>query len=97
MFGNFDTLLTVNTLTPALPFSAFDGETSVWTHMRTFPFNLTGNPVLAVPAGFKNSLPLGLQLVGRHGDEAGLCAVGHAFEHATDHTAQRPPLDPALA
>jgi aspartyl-tRNA(Asn)/glutamyl-tRNA(Gln) amidotransferase subunit A len=97
VFGTFDTLLTVNTLTPALPFSAFDGETSVWTHMRTFPFNLTGNPVLAVPAGFKNGLPLGLQLVGRHGDEAGLCAVGHAFEHATDHTAQRPPLDPALA
>lgn len=91
VFGTFDTLLTANTLTPALPFSAFNGETSVWTHMRTFPFNLTGNPVLAVPAGFKNGLPLGLQLVGRHGDEAGLCAVGNAFECATDHSAQHPP------
>ena len=86
----FDAMITVNTLTPALPFDAFDGVNSVWTHMRTLPFNLTGHPVLAVPIGFSNGLPLGMQIIGRHGDEAGICAVGHAFEQATDHAAHRP-------
>ncbi len=92
MFGPFDALLTINTLGPALPLSAFDGVTSVWTHMRTLPFNVTGHPVLALPAGFVDGLPLGLQLIGRRGDEAGLCAIGDAFERATDHSAQHPPL-----
>ncbi|RYE49794.1 MAG: amidase [Hyphomicrobiales bacterium] len=92
VFGRFDALVTANTLTPALPFSAFDGETAIWTHMRTLPFNLTRNPVLALPIGFASGLPLGMQVVGRLGDEAGVCAIGHAFERATDHSVQRPPL-----
>lgn len=85
----YDALLTANTLTPALPFAAFDGVNSVWTHMRTFPFNVTGNPVLALPAGFNDNLPLGLQLVGRLGDEAGICAIGAALEAAADHSLHR--------
>lgn len=92
VFGRFDALVTANTLTPALPFSTFDGETSVWTHMRTLPFNLTRNPVLALPIGFASGLPLGMQIAGRLGDEAGVCTIGHAFEQATDHSVQRPPL-----
>ena len=91
VFGRFDAMITANTLTPALPFAAFDGVNSVWTHMRTFPFNVTGNPVLAVPIGFSNGLPLGMQIVGRVVDEAGICSIGSAFERATDHSVQRPP------
>ena len=87
-----DLILTATTLTAALPFSAFDGEKAVWTPMRTIAFNLTGQPALSLPAGFENGLPLGLQLVGRAGEEDLLCAVGHAFERATDHSVQRPPL-----
>ena len=85
-----DLILTATTLTPALPFSAFDGEKAVWTPMRTIAFNLTGQPALSLPAGFENGLPLGLQLIARHGDEDLLCAAGHAFERATDHSVQRP-------
>ncbi len=87
-----DLILTATTLTPALPFSAFDGEKAVWTPMRTIAFNLTGQPALSLPAGFENGLPLGLQLVARQGDEDLLCAAGHAFERATDHSVQRPPV-----
>lgn len=86
-----DLILTATTLTAALPFSAFDGDRAVWTPMRTIAFNLTGQPALSLPAGFENGLPLGLQLVGRIGDEDLLCAAGHAFERATDASAQRPP------
>lgn len=88
----YDLILTATTLTPALPFSAFDGERAVWTPMRTIAFNLTGQPALSLPSGFENGLPLGLQLVARHGGEDLLCMTGHAFERATDHSVQRPPL-----
>lgn len=88
----FDLLITATTLTPALPFSAFDGETAVWTPMRTIPFNVTGQPALSLPIGFDDELPLGMQIVGRNGDEDLICAAGHAFERATDHSVQRPPL-----
>lgn len=88
----FDLVITATTLTPALPFSAFDGEKAVWTPMRTIPFNVTGQPVLSVPVGFDGDLPLGMQIIGRRGDEDLICAAGHAFERATDHSVQRPPL-----
>ena len=87
-----DLLITATTLTPALPFSAFDGEKAVWTPMRTIAFNVTGQPALSLPAGFDNGLPLGLQIVARHGEEDLLCAAGDAFERATDHSVLRPPL-----
>ena len=85
-----DLILTATTLTPALPFSAFDGEKAVWTPMRTIAFNLTGQPALSQPCGFENGLPPGMKLIGRHGDDDLTCRVGHAFEQATDHSAQRP-------
>ncbi len=86
-----DALLTAATLTPAPPFAAFD-RGAVWTPMRTLPFNVTGHPALSVPAGFAGGLPVGLQIVGRHGDEAGICRVAAAFERTTDHGAVPVPL-----
>ena len=88
----FDLLLTATALTPALPFSAVEGENPLWTPMRTIPFNLTGQPALSLPIGFERGLPLGMQLIGRVGDEDLICAAGHAFERSTDHSVQRPPL-----
>jgi aspartyl-tRNA(Asn)/glutamyl-tRNA(Gln) amidotransferase subunit A len=86
-----DAILTAVTLTSAPPFAAFD-KGAVWTPMRTLPFNVTGHPALSVPAGFTGGLPVGLQVISRHGDEAGIVRVAAAFEAATDHGAQRPPL-----
>ena len=90
--ADVDLVITATTLTPALPFAAFDGEKAVWTPMRTIPFNVTGQPVLSLPIGFEGNLPLGMQIIGRHGDEDLICAAGHAFERATDHSVQRPAL-----
>lgn len=42
----------------------------------TTPPSLTGHPALSVPAGDVNGLPVGLQLVGRSQDEAGILALG---------------------
>lgn len=90
IFSRFDALVTVCTLTPALPLSAF-AEKAAWTPMRTIGFNLSGHPVLALPMGLHEGLPLGMQIVGAHFGEARICQLGHAFERATDHSAQRPP------
>ena len=86
-----DGLLTATTLTPAPHFSDFD-KGAVWTPMRTLPFNVTGHPALSVPAGFAGGLPVGLQIIGRHGDEAGILHIAAAFEAATDHGAVPVPL-----
>ena len=59
----------------------------------TAPFNFSGSPTLSLPCGFsEDGLPLSLQLVGRHLDEARLFRLGHAFEEATDWHRRRPPL-----
>jgi aspartyl-tRNA(Asn)/glutamyl-tRNA(Gln) amidotransferase subunit A len=85
-----DTLVMPTVLAPAPPFSAFASGEAVWTAMRTIPFNMTGHPALSVPMGFSGGLPLGLQIVGRKGDEATVLAIGAAFEAATDHGVPTP-------
>jgi aspartyl-tRNA(Asn)/glutamyl-tRNA(Gln) amidotransferase subunit A len=89
-----DAIITVCTLGTALPLRCFSGGRTVWTPMRTMGFNLTGHPVLVVPVGFREGLPIGMQIVGRHDEEAVICRIGHAFEQSTDHSAQHP-LRPA--
>jgi Asp-tRNA(Asn)/Glu-tRNA(Gln) amidotransferase A subunit family amidase len=46
----------------------------------TYPFNFTGHPAASVPAGFVEGLPVGLQIVGRRHDDAGVLAASAAFE-----------------
>ncbi len=59
---------------------------------HTMQFNLTGQPALSVPCGFSDQgLPIGLQLVGRHWEEATLLRVGGAYESSTHWTETRPP------
>lgn len=47
---------------------------------NTCPFDITHHPALSVPAGTLDGLPVGVQLVGRHFDEATLYRVGRAVE-----------------
>jgi amidase len=61
----------------------------------TAPFDFTGNPTISLPCGFtSDGMPVSLQLVGRHLDEASLLAAGNAYERATDWHTRRPPLAP---
>lgn len=56
------------------------------------PFNVTGQPSIAIPAGFTPSgLPLGVQLVGRPGDEITIIALAAQLEAATSWNQHRPP------
>lgn len=45
--------------------------------------SVAGNPAISVPCGFTpEGLPVGLQIVGRSGDDWGLIQLAHAFETA---------------
>ena len=55
----------------------------------TLPFNMSEQPALALNAGYTAAgLPIGLQLIGRRFDDAGVLALGAAWE------ALRPPQRP---
>ena len=56
----------------------------------TLAVNLAGLPGMSVPAGFVDNKPVGLQLIGRHFDEARLLNVAHRYQQATDWHNQRP-------
>ncbi len=53
-----------------------------WTAF-TYPFNVTGQPAASVPCGRDaEGLPVGLQLVGRRGEDARVLRAARAFEQA---------------
>ncbi len=94
-------LLFPTTPIPAPPLDAreisLDGLTEDvrwWLIRCTRPVNVTGHPALSVPCGLTAAgLPIGLQLVGRHFDEATLLRIGHAFEAVSPTRGRRPPPD----
>jgi amidase len=57
-----------------------------------------GGPAISVPCGFtEDGLPVGLQIVGRRGDDAGVLRLARAFEQATGVGTIRPVIDPSTA
>ena len=59
----------------------------------TYPMNMTGQPAASVPAGWTvDGLPVGLQIVGRHLDDALVLRASAAFEAAAPWRDRWPPL-----
>jgi amidase len=59
----------------------------------TCPFNMTGHPTITLPGGFsEQGLPIGVQLVAGHLDEATLLRAGAAFQGVTSWHRRRPPI-----
>jgi aspartyl-tRNA(Asn)/glutamyl-tRNA(Gln) amidotransferase subunit A len=59
----------------------------------TSPFNLTGLPAISIPCGFsRKGLPIGMQLVAKHWNEALLFRAAFAYENATGWYKQKPNL-----
>jgi amidase len=63
---------------PDFPLSleaASDARAALRMSALVRPFNLSGHPALTLPLESTAGLPIGLQLVGRHGADAALCAL----------------------
>lgn len=95
--ADYDLLLTPTVTTPAFPVGQLrplgsDGEPVLdWTPF-TYPFNLSQNPAISIPCGFTSAeLPIGVQLVGRMHDDAGVLRAARAFERAASSAWRRPP------
>lgn len=54
------------------------------------PFNLSGHPALTVPLRAANGLPIGLQLVGRKGDDALLCRIAQHLQNSVPAVIRQP-------
>jgi amidase len=62
-----------------------------WMEVVT-PATLAGLPALSVPVGFSAAgLPMGMQIVGRRGDDLGVLQLAEAYHEATDWPQRRPP------
>ncbi len=84
---------------PVTPYPAFklgekldDPLQMYLADIYTISANLAGIPAISIPCGFAEGLPIGLQLTGKHFDEASLITVGHKFQQATDFHSQEAPL-----
>ncbi len=89
-------------VTPAVATPAFDtgilhpdnGTGNAWLDWTPFsyPFNLTQQPAASVPCGFtRDGLPVGLQIVGRMYDDAGVLCAARAYEAAEPLSDKAPP------
>ena len=94
LFDEYDALIL-----PTTPISApiLEGENAVERARQltrfTSPFNLTGLPALSVPCGFTTEgLPIGLQIVSRAWNEAGVLRAGYAFQEATEWHKAKPEI-----
>jgi aspartyl-tRNA(Asn)/glutamyl-tRNA(Gln) amidotransferase subunit A len=89
----YDLLATPTLPTPPLPTDYNDPVGFLRWAAFTFPFNLTGQPAVSVPAGRTGiGLPVGLQLVGRPHDEVTVLRAAAALERARSWLELRPPL-----
>ncbi len=56
------------------------------------PASLIGLPALAMPAGFgAGGLPMGIQMIGRHGDDQGMLSLAQVYHGATRWPQKHPP------
>jgi amidase len=103
-FREYDVLLTPVAASPAWPLRTIDSndarhDAHSW-YRQTFsmcPFtalyNLTGQPAISLPlAHTQAGLPVGIQLVGRYGDEGTLLSLAGQLEQAMPWKERVPPI-----
>ena len=84
-FAKVDAIVTPTTPTPAFKLGekTDDPLAMYLADIFTVTANLAGIPGISIPCGKSTEgLPIGMQILGKHFDEAMVLRVGHAVEHA---------------
>ncbi len=93
LFENYDVLATASLPSPATPLALDLSKGLSFPDPLGAIGNLCGLPALSVPCGFtEKHLPVGLQFIGRAGDDATVLQAGQTFQHATDWHRKHPSL-----
>jgi amidase len=100
IFDSCDVLLTPVMGGTAIPVRRWEGQGAIRTVLgmsRFYPYcvpwNHLGNPAMAVPAGFAaDGMPLSVQAIARHGDEATLLSLAAQLESERPWADARPPI-----
>ncbi len=93
VFDKVDVILTATVSNEAPKIEAVSKFSIIERPLYTMPFNVTGNPAMTLCCGYtEEGLPLAMQLVGKHFDEATLFQVAYAYEQSTTWRNRRPIL-----
>ncbi len=94
VFEKYDVIIGPTTPTPAFKVGEKNDDplTMYANDILTIPVNLAGVPGISIPCGFADGMPLGLQIIGKHFDEATIYRVAHAYEQATSFHKQTPQI-----
>jgi aspartyl-tRNA(Asn)/glutamyl-tRNA(Gln) amidotransferase subunit A len=87
-------------VTPTAPTTAFklgaktqDPLQMYLSDIYTISINLAGLPAISVPCGFDgDGMPVGLQIIGNHFDEATILRLAHHHEQATEWHKKKPKI-----
>ena len=101
-FEGIDVLITPTLAEPPAPLGTFDsppgeplnGLFRAASYVPfTPPFNVTGQPAVSLPLHWNSEgLPIGVQFVGRFGDEETLLSLSAQLEASTPWANRRPPV-----
>ena len=94
-FESCDVLISPVAPTPAFKIgeSVDDPLTMYLSDIFTLSVNLAGIPGISIPCGFtQNGLPIGMQIMGSHFNEAIILKTAHHFETVTNFHKKSPPL-----
>jgi aspartyl-tRNA(Asn)/glutamyl-tRNA(Gln) amidotransferase subunit A len=91
-FEKVDVILGPSTPDAAFPLGArvSDPVSMYLADIYTCAINLAGLPGLSLPVGFKQHLPVGMQLIGHYFSEAKLLNIAHCYQQHTDWHLQQP-------
>jgi len=94
-FEKVDFIVTPTAPTPAFKIGEkIDDPLQMYlSDIFTISVNLAGLPAISIPCGFNmKGLPIGLQIIGKPFDEAGILQLAYAYEQSTPWHKMKPTL-----